>query len=98
MSHQVSLYKVGCCAREQLGELRESKLVDTSDERKSISSETTFLEDTDDRTALRQALKESAEDVANTLTKHAIGALTLQIKVRYSDFTTLTRQLRLEEP
>ncbi|MFC5458181.1 hypothetical protein [Prosthecobacter fluviatilis] len=27
-----------------------------------------------------------------------IFLLTVQVKVRYSDFTTLTRQLRLEEP
>jgi DNA polymerase-4 len=39
-----------------------------------------------------------AEDVAQTLVKHAVGALTVQVKVRYSDFTTLTRQLRVEEP
>jgi len=76
----------------------DDRPVDTSDERKSISAENTFLEDTDDRATLRGALKDLAEDVAQTLAKHAFGALTLQIKVRYSDFTTLTRQLRLEEP
>jgi DNA polymerase-4 len=76
----------------------DDRPVDTSDERKSISSETTFLEDTDDRATLRGALKELADDVAQTLAKDAIGALTIQVKVRYSDFTTLTRQLRLEEP
>jgi DNA polymerase-4 len=76
----------------------DDRPVDTSDERKSVSSETTFLEDTDDRATLRAALKELADDVANTLAKNAIGALTVQIKVRYSDFTTLTRQLRMEEP
>lgn len=76
----------------------DDRPVDTSDERKSISSETTFLEDTDDRVTLRGALKELAEDVAQTLGKHGLGALTIQIKVRYSDFTTLTRQVRMEEP
>lgn len=76
----------------------DDRPVDTSEERKSISSETTFLEDTDDRATLRNALKELAEDVAQTLVKHAVGALTVQVKVRYSDFTTLTRQLRVEEP
>ena len=29
---------------------------------------------------------------------NSLGALTVQVKVRYSDFTTLTRQIRLEEP
>lgn len=76
----------------------DDRPVDTSEERKSISAENTFLEDTDDRPALRAALKEMALDVAQTLEKHGVGALTVQVKVRYSDFTTLTRQIRLEEP
>lgn len=76
----------------------DDRPVDTSDERKSISAETTFLEDTDDRVTLRRALKELAEDVTRTLASHRTGALTVQIKVRYSDFETLTRQLRVEEP
>ena len=76
----------------------DDRPVDTSEERKSISAENTFLEDTDDRPTLRAALKEMAADVAHTLDRHGIGALTVQVKVRYSDFTTLTRQLRLEDP
>ena len=72
--------------------------LDLSEERKSISSETTFLEDTAHRPTLRAALRELAADVALTLEKHGTGALTVQVKVRYSDFKTLTRQVRLEEP
>jgi DNA polymerase IV len=76
----------------------DDRPLDLSDERKSISSETTFLNDTDDRTTLRLALRELAEDVSKTLHENEVSALTIQIKVRYSDFTTLTRQIRLEEP
>ena len=76
----------------------DDRAVDTSDERKSISAENTFLVDTDDRPTLRAALREMAVDVAQSLGKHGLGALTIQVKVRYSDFTTLTRQIRLEEP
>lgn len=76
----------------------DERQLDLSDERKSISSETTFLEDTDHRPTLRAALRELADDVAQTLEKHRLGALTIQVKVRYSDFKTLTRQIRLEEP
>ena len=76
----------------------DDRIVDTNDERKSISAENTFLEDTDDRPTLREALKEMATDVAQTLGKYEIGARTVQVKVRYSDFTTLTRQIRVEEP
>ena len=76
----------------------DTRPVDTSEERKSISAENTFLEDTEDRPTLRAALKEMAADVAGSLARHEMGALTVQVKVRYSDFTTLTRQVRLEEP
>ncbi|WP_395748519.1 DNA polymerase IV [Prosthecobacter sp.] len=76
----------------------DDRPVDTSDERKSISAENTFLNDTDSRPILRAALKEMALDVSQTLAKHGLGALTVQVKVRYSDFTTLTRQIRVEEP
>ncbi len=76
----------------------DDRPVDTSDERKSISAENTFLHDTEDRPTLRVALKEMATDVAQTLEENGIGAMTIQVKVRYSDFTTLTRQIRLEEP
>lgn len=72
--------------------------LDLSEERKSISSETTFLEDTSHRPTLRAALRELAADVAQTLARDGVGALTVQVKVRYSDFKTLTRQVRLEEP
>ena len=86
------------------GSLRErafgndDRELDLSEDRKSISSETTFREDTDDRRILRRALKELADDVANTLHATSMAALTIQVKVRYSDFKTLTRQTRLEEP
>jgi DNA polymerase-4 len=76
----------------------DDRPVETGEARKSISAENTFPEDTDDRPALRAALREMAADVAQTLGRHGIGALTIQVKVRYSDFKTLTRQVRLEDP
>lgn len=76
----------------------DDRPLDLSDERKSISAEHTFRVDTEDRSRLRAALKEMALDVAQSLGRHGLGALTVQVKVRYSDFTTLTRQIRVEEP
>ncbi|TLD69888.1 DNA polymerase IV [Phragmitibacter flavus] len=75
----------------------DDRPLDLSDERKSISAENTFLTDTDHRPTLRAALKEMATDVAQTLSKHGLAARTVQVKVRYSDFTTLTRQIRVED-
>lgn len=76
----------------------DDRELDLSEERKSISAENTFLRDTDHRPTLRAALKEMAEDIAQTLARHRLAARTVQVKVRYSDFTTLTRQLRVEDP
>jgi len=76
----------------------DDRPLDLGDEVKSISSENTFLRDTDDRPTLRACLKEQAEEIAGKLTRHRIAAHTVQVKVRYGDFTTLTRQISVEEP
>ena len=68
------------------------------DDIKSISSEETFLNDTDDRKILRRCLQEQADDISARLKRKHLGAHTVQVKVRYSDFTTLTRQISTEEP
>jgi DNA polymerase-4 len=68
------------------------------DEIKSISGEETFLKDTDDRKVLRACLRAQAEDVSGRLKRRRLGAHTVQVKVRYGDFTTLTRQITVEDP
>lgn len=76
----------------------DDRPLDLSDEIKSISSENTFLRDTDDRPTLRACLKEQAAEIAAKLERHRLGASTVQVKVRYGDFTTLTRQISVETP
>ncbi len=82
--------------RMAMGE--DDRELDLGDEVKSISAENTFLQDTAHRPTLRACLKEQAEDIAGRLRKRRLAALTVQVKVRYTDFTTLTRQLSVEEP
>jgi DNA polymerase-4 len=65
---------------------------------KSVSSENTFAQDTDDRPTLRSCLRSQSNDIERRLKRNLMTAHTLQVKVRYSDFTTLTRQLTLEDP
>lgn len=76
----------------------DDRPLELGDEVKSISSENTFLRDTDDRLTLRTCLKEQAEDIATSLAKRRLAARTVQVKVRYGDFTSLTRQISMEEP
>lgn len=65
---------------------------------KSISNEETFLKDTDDRTILKKSLLEQAEEISARLRRKQLAAQTVQVKLRYGDFATLTRQITVEEP
>jgi len=60
-------------------------------EAKSISNETTFAIDVTDVSVLRDWLHALTEQVAYRLRAHELKGRTVQIKVRFSDFTTLTR-------
>jgi DNA polymerase-4 len=75
----------------------DDRPLDFSSETKSISSETTFLQDTEDRQLLRRTLRQQAQEIAAELQKKRVAAKSVQVRVRYSDFTTLTRQLTFEE-
>ena len=79
-----------------LGE--DDRPLEIGDEIKSISGEETFLKDTDDRKVLRACLRAQAQEISARLKHRRLGAHTVQVKVRYSDFTTLTRQFSVEEP
>ncbi len=65
---------------------------------KSISHEHTFNEDTADPQVLEATLTRLSEMVARRLRDHRLHARTVQIKLRYSDFTTLTRAHSLSHP
>ena len=65
---------------------------------KSISSETTFESDTDDRDRLVRTLRELSEQVARRLRKQKYQARTITLKLRYASFTTHTRQTTIPRP
>jgi DNA polymerase-4 len=76
----------------------DDRRLEWGDEIKSLSGEETFLKDTDDRKVLRACLRAQADDIAARLKRRWLGAHTVQVKVRYGNFTTLTRQVTVEEP
>ncbi|MBI4326274.1 MAG: DNA polymerase IV [Chloroflexi bacterium] len=76
----------------------DDRPLEIGDDIKSISSEETFARDTDDRKVLRACLREQAAEISAKLKRRRLGAHTVQVKIRYGDFTTLTRQITLEEP
>jgi DNA polymerase-4 len=58
---------------------------------KSISHEHTFSEDTRDLVQIEATLSRLCEMVGRRLREHGLHARTIQLKLRYSDFSTITR-------
>ena len=58
---------------------------------KSISHEHTFNEDTGDLPQIESTLSRLCEMVGRRLREHGLHARTIQLKLRYSDFSTITR-------
>jgi DNA polymerase IV len=65
---------------------------------KSISHEHTFNEDTANPVQLETTLMRLTEMVARRLREHSFYARTIQLKLRYKDFTTITRAHALAAP
>ena len=65
---------------------------------KSIGAEETFAHDVDDPLVIRRELLRLAEKVGARLRTQGYAGRTVSIKVRFADFTTLTRSRTLSEP
>ncbi len=76
----------------------DTRAVNTEHETKSISNETTFNHDIRDSEELRRVLRNLSENVGRRLRSKKISGRTINIKLRWSDFTTLTRQMTLQYP
>jgi nucleotidyltransferase/DNA polymerase involved in DNA repair len=92
---------------ERLGEHGRSlwQLANGIDERpvcpqedaKSVSREHTFEEDVADPKVLRSVLSELSEDVSRKLRKEGLKGRTITLKLRFSDFKTITRAETIAE-
>ncbi len=67
-------------------------------EPKSYSAEHTFQRDTLDRRRLWAELRSQADEVAGRLQADGIRAREVAVKLRYGNFETITRQVRLPTP
>jgi DNA polymerase-4 len=83
-------------AREARG--IDDRPVVTEHEMKSVSQEHTFPRDVANPAALQAKLRELSQGVAQDLKRSELAAGTIAIKLRYGDFSTLTRQMRLTVP
>jgi DNA polymerase IV len=76
---------------QQLAHGIDNRPVEPDRPRKSVGSENTFARDLVDLAEIRNAVEEMARDVAAWLTRKGVFGRTVTLKIRYSDFTTLTR-------
>jgi DNA polymerase-4 len=92
---------LGRAAGHHLHELswnRDERTVVPDQEVKSIGHEETFPTDLHDHAALDHRLVGLADGVASRLRTAGVAARTVQLKVRFGDFTTVTRSRTLAEP
>ena len=75
----------------QLANGVDDREVEPHHEPKSSGSENTYSQDLTDINEIRQAVDEMARDAAEWLADKQLLCRTVTIKVRYSDFTTITR-------
>lgn len=70
----------------------------TSHKVKSISNEITFAKDISDDNQLKTSLRDLTHRVCQRLGKNNLKGSTIRLKLRWEDFTTITRQVTLESP
>ena len=75
----------------QLADGIDDREVEPNRETKSSGSENTYSQDLTDILEIRQEIDEMARDAAAWLERTQLLCRTVTIKVRYSDFTTITR-------
>lgn len=69
----------------------DERPVETHHERKSLGQERTYPQDLADLAAMEAEVERLAEKVAAGLLRRELAARTVVLKVRYGDFTTITR-------
>jgi DNA polymerase-4 len=82
----------------QLSIGRDDRPVIPNWEAKSVSSETTFEEDTADRNLLLETIRDLSARVGRRLRREEQRATRITLKLRYQNFQTHTKQTSLERP
>ncbi len=76
----------------------DTRVVQPHRVRKSIGNETTLKFDSDDRAQIETILSDLSLQIERSLIKLKTNGYTITLKVRYSDFTTVTRSRTLRSP
>jgi DNA polymerase-4 len=92
---------LGVAAGRHLWELswgRDERVVVPDAAEKSVSRDRTFDVDVDDSVIIRRELLRLSQSCASQLRAHDLAARTIAIKIRFSDFTTISRSRTLSHP
>jgi DNA polymerase-4 len=92
---------IGPAMARQLHELswgRDPRAVSLEREEKSVGHETTFESDVVDPETLHRTLLSLSDGVAVRLRRAGVKARTVSIKLRFEDFTTISRSRTLADP
>jgi DNA polymerase IV len=76
----------------------DNRPIVTEHETKSISQEVTFSVDVASDKVLEKTLREQSTEVARQLRRENLAGRTIKLKIRWPDFTTITRQTTLNNP
>jgi DNA polymerase-4 len=77
---------------------RDERPVYEAHGRKSLSAERTFSQDISSEKELHRTLLHLSERVGSRLRKAGLAGSTVRIKLRWPDFSTISRQARLDQP
>jgi DNA polymerase IV len=75
----------------------DDRPVESMREAKSVSAEETFAEDIIDNKTLLKVLSHQVEQIAHRLRADGVEGKTITLKLRYGDFTTITRSHTMTE-
>lgn len=92
---------VGDAAAHRLHDLawgRDPRRVQAGADEKSVGHEMTFSTDVTDGAVIHRELLRMSSMVAVRLRKHGVRARTVVLKLRFDDFTTITRSRTIPEP
>ena len=76
----------------------DDRPVETHSERKSLGTENTYAEDLTDFAEMEEEVERLAQSLAQSLARSGLAGCTVTLKLRYSDFTTLTRSRTFAVP
>ena len=76
----------------------DTSMVSPTREMKSVSQEITFAKDVGDKQILTSTLRDLSQTVGRRLRADDLAGKTVKIKMRWPDFTTITRQVSLDQP